>query len=1061
MEKSQLDILWVLVSSGLVFLMQAGFLCLEAGLTRTKNSINVALKNIADFGLSMILFWAFGFALMFGQSQSGWFGTDHFFVSIDANMPWLATFFLFQVMFCGTAVTIISGAIAERLRFNAYFHISIAVSALIYPIFGHWAWGGAYVGDLGWLGALGFVDFAGSSVVHSVGGGAALAILLIIGPRTGRFVAGEPSRAISGSHVPLALLGTLLIWFGWIGFNGGSTLAMNDQVGSIVVNTMLAGGAGLCMGLLIGQFFYHYSFVDLAMNGALAGLVAITANCHVVDAPVAVVIGAIGAIFMAICTKMLERYCIDDAVGAVPVHLGAGIWGTLAVALFGNLEILGTGLDRISQLGVQGLGVVVCFVWSFGITYLLFWCINKIKPLRVSVEDEHKGLNVVEHNATTEILDLLNTMELQAHSKDLSLRVPVEPFTEIGQIATRYNMVMDSLEESVAKIDAIVRTAKDGIVTFAKDSMAVLSANPSAEMMFGCQRGYLVGQPIAMFLSRDEDVQSFMHLTLQDQLRTSEMIGKRADGTRFPVEVIVTEVEAGGETFYTSTFRDITERKEAEEQLRNSEARLRSLIDHQPDGVCLLSEHLELMMVNQEGRACLDVLSDQVDVGDRLEWVGEQALVNLLMGQADHLPQEVIVDDGDQKHIFEIYGRALTEHIRGGGWVVIIRNVTGERNMQERVQQQDRLAAVGQLAAGIAHDFNNLLTGINGFAQLLELRSDIPGDAKETLNRIYSQGDRAAQLVRQILDFSRKSVVERNPMALAPFFKEMVRLMQRILPESIEIVTDMDDQAHVVVANPTQIQQVLTNLAVNARDAMPNGGTLHIALRSFVLSEFQKSPVADMPLGNWSHICVSDNGAGISDDVLEHIFEPFFTTKEVGKGTGLGMAQVYGIVKQHDGFIDIDTEVGQGTTFHIYLPTSEESHVEESLDVDEVPKGQGETVLLVEDDFSVRQATAGMLKQLNYNVVMAFNGSDALERYESEDVEIDGVLTDIVMPEMNGVALLRALKEKRSQLPVVLMTGYPIGETSDENITGHNGYIEKPVSLESLGRALSRVFQGV
>lgn len=1060
MDKSLVDVLWVLVSSGLVFVMQAGFLCLEAGLTRTKNSINVAVKNIADFGLSMVLFWAFGFALMFGNSWLGWVGTNHFFVAVGADLLWLDTFFLFQVMFCGTAVTIISGAVAERLRFNAYFLISVVVSAVIYPIFGHWAWGGALEGNAGWLASMGYVDFAGSSVVHSVGGGAALAILLIIGSRTGRFTQGEAPRRVPGSNVPLALLGTLLIWLGWIGFNGGSTLEMNGAVAGIIVNTMLAGGAGLCMGLLVSQLLFDYPVVDLAMNGSLAGLVAITASCHVVDAPFAIVIGAVGALCMIFATKGLEYFKIDDAVGAVPVHLFAGIWGILAVGLFGDLDALGTGLDRLSQLGVQGLGIVTCFVWAFGMTYLVFICINRIWPLRVSVESEQLGLNVVEHNATTEILDLLNMMDRQAQSQDLSLRVPVEPFTEIGQIARRYNLVMDSLEESVARIDAIVKTAKDGIITFAKDSFAILSANPSAEGMFGCQNGQLVGQPVTSFLFRDEDRKLFTQLTDDDALTMGEMIGKRSDNSRFPVEVIVTEVEAGGDVFYTSTFRDITERKQAEEQLRNSEARLRNLIDHQPDGVCLLSEHLELLMINHEGRVCLDILSNQVDIGDRLEWVGRVPLVNLLMGDTLKRPQEVVVEQGGQRLVFEVYGRALTEHIRGGGWVVIIRNVTSERNMQERAQQQDRLAAVGQLAAGIAHDFNNLLTGINGFAQLLELRADMPENAKEVLKRIYSQGDRAAQLVRQILDFSRKTVVERKPMELEPFFKEMVRLLKRILPESIGIVSQVSGQNHVVVANPTQIQQVITNLAVNARDAMLEGGTLNMTLDGFVLEENIKPPVVDMPVGRWSRICISDTGTGIAPEVLEHIFEPFFTTKEVGKGTGLGMAQVYGIVKQHNGFIDVKTEMGKGTTFTIYFPISDEATQTESVQSEEIPKGDGQTVLLVEDDYSVRQATAGMLKQLNYKVVTAFNGKDGFDIYDEKREDIDLVLTDVVMPEMNGVELLRAIKMLEPSVPVLLMTGYPIGEASSENVKDHDGYLEKPLSIEVLGRSLHRALHG-
>ena len=218
MEKAPLDIAWVVISAGFVFLMQAGFMCLESGLTRSKNNINVSIKNIMDFGISVLLFWAFGFALMFGATEGGLFGSTNFFVSVTESAgPWLATFFLFQAMFVGTATTIVSGAVAERMRFRAYLLFAAILSGLIYPLFGHWAWGGAMNGEyVGWLGKLGFRDFAGSSVVHSVGGWVALAVVIVIGPRAGRFPADGPPVKIPASNVPLAILGTLILWFGWL-----------------------------------------------------------------------------------------------------------------------------------------------------------------------------------------------------------------------------------------------------------------------------------------------------------------------------------------------------------------------------------------------------------------------------------------------------------------------------------------------------------------------------------------------------------------------------------------------------------------------------------------------------------------------------------------------------------------------------------------------------------------------------------------------------------------------------------------------------------------------------
>ncbi len=448
MEKPTIDIVWVLVSAGLVFLMQAGFMCLESGLTRSKNSINVAIKNLTDFGISFFLYWMFGFALMFGLTWSGWFGTTHFFLSTGEGGMWLSVFFLFQAMFCGTSTTIVSGAAAERLRFGSYIVITILLSGLIYPLFGHWAWGGVYEGDDGWLRSQGFVDFAGSTVVHSVGAWVSLAVVVIVGPRKGRFPKDGPPRKIPGHNISMAVLGVLLLWFGWFGFNGGSAFKVDGSVAVIISNTILAGVAGLITALGIGWPLRGRPDVELVINGALAGLVAITASCYFVDPVFALLIGGVGGGVMLFGTYLLERLRIDDSVGAIPVHGFAGVWGTLAVALFGKLELLDTGLSFGDQLLIQVKGIGIAFLWAFGVAYLLLYLFNRFFRLRVSAEAEHIGLNVSEHGATTEFVDLLQVLDDQAKRGDLSLRAPVEPFTEIGQIATRYNQVMEYLEES-------------------------------------------------------------------------------------------------------------------------------------------------------------------------------------------------------------------------------------------------------------------------------------------------------------------------------------------------------------------------------------------------------------------------------------------------------------------------------------------------------------------------------------------------------------------------------------------------------------------------------------
>ena len=457
MDKSLVDVFWVLICAGLVFLMQAGFTCMESGLTRSKNSINVAIKNITDFGISTILFWAFGFALMFGVSHGTWIGSTGFFSSLDEG-TWPTAFFLFQLMFCATAVTIVSGATAERMRFRSYIIISIILSGLIYPIFGHWTWNGSQNGTTsGWLGMLGFVDFAGSTVVHSVGGWVALAALLVIGPREGRFPPVGTHIKIHGSNLPLSVLGVLLLWIGWFGFNGGSTLALNDQVAGIITNTFLAGAAGSMVTLAMGWMLRKRADVELVIFGAIAGLVAITAPAHVVNAIWALAIGGIGGIVMLGVDYLLEYFHIDDAVGAIPVHLGAGVWGTLAVAIFGETELLNTGLNRWNQLLIQITGIGVCFLWVFSTSYLLFRVLNRFLPLRVTPEDEYIGLNVSEHGATTELLDMFRIMDNQAKTGDMGLRIPVEPFTEVGQIADHYNRVMDALQKATAKTDASLK----------------------------------------------------------------------------------------------------------------------------------------------------------------------------------------------------------------------------------------------------------------------------------------------------------------------------------------------------------------------------------------------------------------------------------------------------------------------------------------------------------------------------------------------------------------------------------------------------------------------------
>ena len=446
---NNIDTLWVIDCAILVFIMQAGFMCMETGLSRYKNSINVALKNAADFGVSVVIFWIFGFGIMFGTSYNGFFGTDLFFFKTEKAD--YMTYFVFQAMFVATAATIISGAVAERMKFNGYLIMTVLATGLIYPIVGHWAWSSSYltgsVKSIGWLSELGFVDFAGSTIVHSVGGWIALAAVIILGPRIGKYSEANKGK-FTGSSFPLAVLGTLILWFGWFGFNGGSNGAMDEAVPLILINTFLAAAFGLLTGLAISYFKYKKPDPFYIILGPLAGLVAITAGCNSMSSVISIFVGIIGAIIAIIVNETLNNFEIDDVVGAVPVHLAAGIWGTLAVGLFSDLTILDTGLDRFSQIKIQLIGITSIGLFTFVSSYIGLSIVNKFYPLRVSPVQEELGLNIAEHNAVSVEHDLISVLDKQSESGDLKIRGPQDPFTAGGVIGLYYNKLMSKLETS-------------------------------------------------------------------------------------------------------------------------------------------------------------------------------------------------------------------------------------------------------------------------------------------------------------------------------------------------------------------------------------------------------------------------------------------------------------------------------------------------------------------------------------------------------------------------------------------------------------------------------------
>ncbi|QDU26127.1 Signal transduction histidine-protein kinase BarA [Anatilimnocola aggregata] len=589
--ESLADCVWMLLCACLVMLMQAGFCCLETGLVRAKNSINVAIKNLFDFCIASLLYWAVGFGLMFGTSYYGLFGTDHFLPESGSGY-WLLSFLFFQLVFCGTSTTIISGAVAERMRFSSYVVISVLVSGLFYPIFGHWAWGGLPGTDsFGWLRKLGFIDFAGSTVVHSLGGWLSLAAILVLGKRQGQFEPGKPP--IHGFNLPLTTLGVFLLWFGWFGFNGGSTFAVNASIPTILLNTNLAAATGGIAALAVAWPMLRRPDVPLLMNGVLAGLVSVTASCNIVDPAAALAIGAIGGALSVFVAWQLERFKIDDAVGAVPVHGFCGAWGTLAVALFGDVSTFESG-SRGWQLLIQSAGVLTCLAWGLGFGYVVLFGVNRLMRLRVTAAEELAGLNHSEHQASTPLVDLLHEMEDQRLTGDFTRAVEVEPHTEVGQIALQYNRVVERAQDEIRsreevmqalrtaeeKYRSIFENAVEGIFQTTPDGQ-YLSANPTLARIYGYES-------VGDMQKAIRDIQHQLYVDpkrrqdFADQIKAEGVVRNfesqvfRADGKVIWISenARVIRDAQGNLKYYEGTVEDISERKQGQELIQQKEAAL-------------------------------------------------------------------------------------------------------------------------------------------------------------------------------------------------------------------------------------------------------------------------------------------------------------------------------------------------------------------------------------------------------------------------------------------------------------------------------------------------------
>ncbi|WP_233356208.1 ammonium transporter [Henriciella aquimarina] len=585
-----LNMVWVMVAAALVMVMQIGFLLLEAGMVRSKNSINVAMKNIMDFAASVLFFAVIGFMLAFGASSWLPVGFETGLAGLRDIGGGNEIFFLFQAMFCGTAATIVSGAVAERMRLSAYVLGSIVVGALVYPVFVHWSWGAALQPNSGaFLGNAGYVDFAGSTVVHALGGWLSLAACIVLGARRGRFREnGEPVR-FSGHSPVLAGAGTLMLYIGWIGFNGGSTGAASTSIGSIVLNTILAGSAGCIAGYLWTMIGDRTVFPEKVMNGLIAGLVAVTAGCHILDPAASVLVGLAGASGALWFNQWLEHnFRIDDAVGAIGVHGFAGVLGALLLAVLAPQAALPAG-SWLDQLGIQLLGCLLNFAWAFGTGFALYSALKALTGIRVKPEAEEKGLNENEHSTRIGIGHIEEAMgDLVSGTADLSMRLPVEGGDEAERLTRTFNALMENMqikELEKAQNESERRTAEEAErfsalanATFEALCIAVdgkiVDGNAALCRLTGLELDSLRSRPLQDFMSSD-DIARLDELSSVAGAPAEEFAIVDTSGETIPVEVRSRDMEFRGVDTRVLAIVDLRERKKAE-------ARIRHLALHDP-----------------------------------------------------------------------------------------------------------------------------------------------------------------------------------------------------------------------------------------------------------------------------------------------------------------------------------------------------------------------------------------------------------------------------------------------------------------------------------------------
>ena len=910
---------------------------LEAGLVRQKNSINVAFKNLMDFVVAGLVFWIVGFGLMYGTGHnSGFFGTDMF---LKSHADGANAFFLYQLVFCSAAATIVGGALAERTRLVGYLAISALVAAVFYPLMGHWAWGGALGnGSPGWLSELGFIDFAGSTVVHGTGGWLALAAVIIVGPRIGRF--GDATPALRGSNYPVATVGVLVLWFGWFGFNGGSTLEFNDAVPIILVNTSLAAAAGGFSLLSWAWMKERKPDIAASLNGTIAGLVGVTAGCHIYETTDAILVGIACAAACGTATRLLERWQIDDVIGAWPAHAIAGATGTLLVAVLGDMTAFPGEASRPEQLLIQGTGVLTVAVWAFGVGYAVLYALNKLIPLRVSEEDERIGLNVAEHDASTDLVELVSEMHDHRAKGDFKMPVTVEPHTEVGQIATEYNRVLERVRleietreeayrelEEASEFRFIFENAHEGIVQFSKDGR-ITKANPAAVNLLGFQSPEDLIAGAGKWMSKLEGVDR--------ELQLKRMI-----------------------------------------QLLNEKG---------------VAREIELSFVkNVDGKA------GHVQIDLRRVRGSEGAPTTVLAS---------IIDISDRK--------------------------ANDRLRLERDTAKAASQAKSEFLANMSHEIRTPLNGVTGMLELLA-RTTLDPQQSRFIRIAGTSADALLSVINDILDVSKieagKLELEQATFNLPELLADVIDMFApQAANKGIELAslipTNIPER---VVGDPERLRQVFVNLVGNALK-FTEKGTVTLRCRTTYNNKENAQFRFD----------IQDSGPGILPAQRDRLFEAFTqadtsTTRKHG-GTGLGLTITRQLIELMGGSISVDSEPGQGTTFHVDLEmpvveplaTAEAASDAPLSGVDSQSK-EKIRVLAVDDHPINLELLDGLLEPEGFLVTSVDGAASAMKQLDQAakaGTPFSLALLDYQMPAVDGKELAQRIRadDRFDELRLILLT---------------------------------------